>query len=94
MPNPRRPTRYQGEQVMPTPLLKPEYEALTCEMIDTMTAGLHEWRSDLNYPESHSDWQGCVRALLRRFDVKRRPIDVPPSTFIREDQRCDKECCR
>ena len=61
---------------MPKPRLKPPLDALEGDIIDTLLAGLHEWRSDLNYPESHSDMQGCVRALLREFEVTRRPIGL------------------
>lgn len=46
------------------------------DIIETLIAGHKEWRPDLNYPESHSDMQGAVRALLRMFEVKRRPIAV------------------
>lgn len=61
---------------MPKPILKEPLRTQTCEMIETMLAGLHEWRPDLKYPESHSDMQGCVRALLRMYEVKRRPIAI------------------
>jgi hypothetical protein len=46
------------------------------QMVETMIAGLHEWRRDLKYPESHSDMQACVRGLLRMFEIKRRPLPV------------------
>lgn len=52
-------------------------EELEGQIIDTMLAGHHEWRPDLAYPESHSDMQSGVRALLRRFEIKLRPIDKP-----------------
>ncbi len=60
---------------MAKPTLK---EALRtqCEMIETMLAGLHEWRPDLKYPESHSDMQRCVRALLRVYKVERRHVAI------------------
>ena len=61
---------------MAKPTLKEPYRTLEKEIIDTMIAGLHEWRPDLNYPQSHSDMQGCVRALLRMFYVNRHPISV------------------
>lgn len=60
---------------MPKPRLAPQMELLEREMIRTAVAGLKEWRPDLNYPESHSDMQGCMRALLRRFDIAFRPTD-------------------
>ena len=58
---------------MPKPFLMPEAEQLERDIVETMTAGLHQWRPDLNYPESYSDWQGCIRALLTMYEVKRRP---------------------
>ncbi len=60
--------------MMPKPRLAEPYRHLEGDIIETMIAGLHEWRSDLKYPESHSDMQACVRGLLRMFEVKRRPI--------------------
>ena len=42
-----------------------------------MLAGLKEWRPDLEYPESFSDMQGCARAVLRMFEIKRRAIAAP-----------------
>lgn len=62
---------------MPKPFLKAADAALESQIIETMLAGLKEWRPDLIYPESHSDMQGCVRGLLRMFEVKRRPLVVP-----------------
>ena len=61
---------------MPKPTLKEPVQSLTHDMIETMLAGLHEWRPDLAYPESHSDMQGCVRALLRMYKIERRPIAI------------------
>ena len=59
---------------MPKPDLKPQSRQLEMDMIETALAGLREWRSDLTNPESTSDWQGCMRAVLKMFDVKRRPL--------------------
>lgn len=59
---------------MPKPRLHPKFSQLESDIIETLIAGLHEWRPDLGYPESHSDMAACVRALIRMFDVKRRPI--------------------
>ena len=61
---------------MPKPRLIEPYGSLIPEIIETMTAGLHEWRPDLSYPESHSDWQACLMAFFRRYEVKRRPLDL------------------
>jgi len=59
---------------MPKPQLFAEDHLLEGQIIETLLAGLKEWRSDLAYPESHSDMQACVRGLLKMFDVKRKPI--------------------
>lgn len=59
---------------MPKPRLHPKFAQLEGDIIETMIAGLKQWRPDLDYPESHSDMSGCVRALIKMFDVKRRPI--------------------
>lgn len=61
---------------MPKPRLIEPYASLLRDGVETMTAGLHEWRPDLNYPESHSDWQACFQAFFRRYEVKRRPLDL------------------
>ncbi len=67
---------------MPKPELKPQYHNLQYEIRDTMLAGLKQWRSDLSYPESHSDMQACIHALLREFEIKRRPISLEYSEII------------
>lgn len=59
---------------MPKPTLKEPFYTLEGQIIETLLAGHHEWRPDLPYPESHSDMAGACRALLRMYDVKRRPI--------------------
>ena len=56
--------------------LKAELAHLESDIIETLLAGHHEYRADLAYPESHSDMQGAVRALLRMFKVERRPVAV------------------
>ena len=45
------------------------HNLLEKQIIETMLA-------ERRYPESFSDMQGCVRNLLRMFDVKRRPLAV------------------
>jgi len=59
---------------MPKPTLIETDAILEREIIATMLAGLKEWRPDLNYPESFSDMQGCVRGLLQMYAVTRRPL--------------------
>ena len=54
--------------------MKPEFDLLESQIIETILAGHHEARPDLSYPESHSDMQSGVRALIVMFDIKRRPI--------------------
>lgn len=61
---------------MPKPSLKPEFATLEVEMIKTFLAGHHRYRPDLSYPESHSDMEGGMRALLKRFDITPRPIPL------------------
>lgn len=61
---------------MPKPGLSPPFDLLEEQVIGTLLAGLKEWRSDLDYPESYSDMQACARALFRMFDVQRRPIAI------------------
>ena len=62
---------------MAKPPLSEPNSHLECDIIETLLAGLKQWRPDLNYPESHSDMQGCVRALLTMYEVKRRPLPEP-----------------
>lgn len=59
---------------MPKPDLTPELGILESQLIETLQAGLHEWRPDLSYPQSYSDFQACVRGLLQMFEVKRLPL--------------------
>lgn len=79
---------------MPKPLLRPEYDKLEWEMIETFLAGLHEWRPDLDYPQSHSDMQGGIRGILRMFEVKRRPLSLAPGDLVHDAERCGGPCCR
>lgn len=64
---------------MPKPTLTPEYEKLCYDVIDTFLAGHKQWRPDLPYPESHSDMVAGAHALIRMFEIKRRPVamDLP-----------------
>ena len=61
---------------MPKPPLKEPLAQQENDMINTMVAGLHEWRPDLDHPESYSDFQACVRGLLRMYEIKRRPLPI------------------
>ena len=51
-----------------------ERNRLRSDIIDTMLAGMNIHRPDLTYPASHSDMNVCVSALLRMYEVKRRPL--------------------
>ena len=62
--------------MMPKPTLKEPLAQQENDMINTMIAGLHEWRPDLDYPESYSDCQACIRGLLRMYRIERRPIAI------------------
>jgi ankyrin repeat protein len=55
-------------------------------LIETLLAGLKEWRPDLDYPESHSDMQACARALMRMYDIRRLPLPQPLKIKCKE---CD-----
>lgn len=61
---------------MPKPSLVKEDEILEGQIIETLVAGLHEWRPDLNYPLSHSDMQACVRGLMKMYEIKRLPLPI------------------
>lgn len=54
--------------------MKPEFDQLERALLETFLAGHHEARPDLPYPESHSDMQSGIRALLVMFEIKRRPL--------------------
>ena len=66
---------------MPKPSLEHPHDQLERDLIETLRAGLKQWRPDLNNPESFSDWQACVRGLLQMYEVKRRPIAIDISTL-------------
>jgi len=61
---------------MAKPELREPFASLESDLFATMQAGLHEWRADLDYPESYSDFQACFRALFRMYEVKRRPLAI------------------
>lgn len=61
---------------MPKPFLKEPLAQQEHDMIKTMIAGLHEWRPDLTHPKSYSDYQACVRGLLRMYKIERRPLPI------------------
>jgi hypothetical protein len=54
----------------------------------TMLGGLHEWRSDLEYSESHSDMQGAVMALLRKYEVKLRAVPLDRKEIYETEPVC------
>lgn len=61
---------------MPKMPLRENDAQLESEIIQTLLAGLKDYRPDLHYPESHSDMQACVRGLLCMYEIKRRPLAV------------------
>lgn len=67
---------------MPKPSLDAKYHDLETALIETFLAGHHEWRPDLKYPESASDMSGGMRALMRMFDIKRRPIALERADIL------------
>lgn len=68
---------------MPKPQLAEPQQTIESHLIETMIAGLKEWRSDLSYPASYSDMQACARGVLRMFDVKRAAL--PNKLKYKED---------
>jgi hypothetical protein len=62
---------------MPKPFLFGSLAQLESDIIVTMLEGLKGWRPDLDYPQSYSDMQACVRALLIMYKVERRPLPEP-----------------
>ncbi len=78
---------------MPKPRLKDEFVQLESAIVETFLAGHHEWRPDLHYPESHSDMQGGARALMRMFEIKRRPIALDRGEIVHPKERCQGPCC-
>lgn len=73
---------------MPKPTLREPYAVLERDLIDTMIAGLKEWRPDLDYPESHSDMAGCVRAVLRKYEVRLRPVPLDRAEICEPRSTC------
>lgn len=61
---------------MPKPSLTEPQRTLENQLIESMIAGLHEWRPDLYGPESYSDYQACARGILQMFEVKRSPLPI------------------
>jgi len=61
---------------LPKPILAEPFNSLEIELIEAMRRGLKDWRPDLDYPESVSDMQGCVRGVLQMFEVKRLPVAI------------------
>lgn len=44
------------------------------DIVEVLLGGLHQWRPDLDYPESHSDMNACVMNLMVLFEIKRRVV--------------------
>ena len=73
---------------MPKAPLVSEFAALEDDVVCTLIAGLHEYRADLDYPESYSDMQACVRGLFRMFTVERRPIGLTYADIHEPQPEC------
>lgn len=67
---------------MAKPSLKPPFAELESEMIRTFLAGHQQWRPDLGYPESHSDMQAGMRALLKRYEITARAVPLDWAEMI------------
>lgn len=61
---------------MSKPRLNEPQRTLEEQLIESMIAGLKEWRPDLYGPQSYSDYQGCARGVLRMFEIKRAPLPI------------------
>lgn len=72
---------------MPKPSLKAAFAELESEMIRTFIAGHKQWRSDLAYPQSHSDMQGGIRALLKRYEIVPRAIPLDWREIEERDEK-------
>jgi hypothetical protein len=66
---------------MPKSSLAEPDATLEVHLIETMLAGLKNWRPDLNYPQSYSDMEACARGLMRMFEIKRAPLPIPLKYF-------------
>jgi hypothetical protein len=70
---------------MPKPPLREPFKTLETKLIQTLLDGLHEWRPDLSYPESHSDMDACVRRLMRTYILLERPSVVPDLNIVSDE---------
>ncbi len=68
--------------------LRSPFAELASDLIETLIAGHKQWRPDLDYPESHSDMQGAVRAVLQKYDVKLRPVPLDYADIIEPPSVC------
>lgn len=68
---------------MPPPPIKPKF--MVGDIIETLLAGHHQVRSDLRYPESHSDMTWAVMNLLRKYEVKLRPVPLDRADLIEKE---------
>lgn len=57
---------------MPKATLKEPFKTLETNIIKTLLNGLHRYRPDLSYPESHSDMQGAVRELMALYNIEEK----------------------
>ena len=62
---------------------------LEAELIRTFLEGHRVFRPDLPYPESVSDCQGGMRAVLKRFDVVERAVPIDLADMLPARERSD-----
>lgn len=67
--------------------LRPPFDTIEQEVLETFLAGHREARPDLPYPQSHSDVQSGIRALIVMFDIKRRPIALDWTDIYPEQKK-------
>lgn len=75
-----RPGSYEPPEPPKPPKPLPSDSRFAAELLAAMVAGLHDWRPDLDFPESASDLVACVLEVLARFDFRPRT-----TSFLVED---------
>lgn len=68
---------------MPPPPIKKEYPV--GDIMETLLAGHKQARPDLPFPESHSDMTYAVMNLLRKYEVKLRPVPLDRDDLIEQE---------
>ncbi len=70
------------------PNLREPFSSLSSDIIETIVGALRACASRPDYPASHSDLRICVEALLRKFDVKLRPVPLDRVEILEPPPAC------